>query len=116
MTVSAIYRAAPGEAPGELGSNQFTAGSLLILNCSLDGHSGALSYSWSVSGNPSTPDCSSYGCNIDTSSNTSTIVLRKGPLFSYYAGNYTCTVSEAGREAINSSDDLLVTVIGVLKA
>ena len=116
MTVSANYRPAPVEIPGELGPNQFTAGSNLTLNCSVEGHSEALNYSWSVSGNPSTPGCYSHGCDIISSSTTPTLILRNGLLFSYYAGNYTCTVSETGREEINSSDTFSVTVLGMLEA
>ena len=55
VTVSAVYRPAPGEAPGELAPNEFTAGSELTLNCLVHGNSSELSYRWSVSGYPSTP-------------------------------------------------------------
>ena len=119
MTVSAIYRPAPGEAPGELGPNDFTAGSDLTLNCSVEGHSGGLSYSWSVTGNPSTPpDCTS--CDIDTTSNmavmsmgnSSTLVIGRPPLLSYYAGMYICTAIEHDRPGSRSSDDFSVSVVG----
>ena len=110
MTVSALYEPAPGEVPGELGPNQFTAGSNLTLNCSVQGHSGDLSYRWSLTGSPSTFDC--YSCNVDTSSTTSTLVV--GRLFSYYAGDYTCTVSESGRPNSGNSHTFPVNVVGEL--
>ena len=115
MTVSALYKPAPGEVPGELGPNQFTAGSDLTLNCSVEGHSGALSYMWSLTGNPSIM-CYSYyyACDIDTSSTTSTLVVGRPPLLSYYAGNYTCTVNETGRPASSNAYNFSVTVIGEL--
>ena len=120
MTVSAIYTPAPGEVPGELGPNDFTAGSDLTLRCSVEGHSGGLSYSWSVTGNSSTPGCYPGGCDIDTMSNiavmsmddSSTLVVGRPPLLSYYAGNYTCTVTEDGRSASENSDVFLVNVVG----
>ena len=88
VTVSALYEPAPGEVPGKLGPNQFTAGSDLTLNCSVEGHSGALNYVWSLTGNPSTSGCGS--CNINTSSTTYTLVVGTPELYSYYAGDYTC--------------------------
>ena len=113
MTVSAIYRPAPEEVPGELGPNDFVAGSELTLKCSVEGHSGGLSYSWSVTGNPSTPGCT--GCGIDTThtpmGSSSTLVVGQ-PLYSYYAGNYTCTVTEDGGSASENSDVFLVNVVG----
>ena len=113
MTVSALYEPASGEVPGELGPNQFTAGSNLTLNCSVEGHSGALNYTWSLTGNRSIPSgCDS--CNIDTSSTTFTLVVGNPELFSYYAGDYRCTVSEIGRPASSNRDNFSVTVIGEL--
>ena len=120
MTVRAIYRPVPGEAPGELGPNDFTAGSDLTLNCSVEGHSGGLSYSWSVTGNSSTPPWCGSDCDIDTTSNiavmsmgsSSTLVVGRPPLLSYYAGNYTCTVTEDGRSGSENSDVFLVNVVG----
>ena len=108
--MSAVYRPAPGEPPGELGPNGFTAGSLLRLNCLVHGNSSELSYRWSVSGNPSTPGC--RGCDIDLSSTTSTLTVGKPPLYSYYAGVYRCTASEAGRYDSGNIDDFNVTVVG----
>ena len=105
VTVSAVYRPAPGEAPGELGPNEFTAGSRLSLNCLAKGNSSELSYRWSVSGNPSTTGCISNGCVIDVSSTTSTLTVGKPPLYSYYAGVYRCTASEDGRFDSGNSDD-----------
>ena len=113
VTVNALYEPTPGEIPGELGRNEFTAGSDITLNCSVEGHSGALSYMWSLTGNPSIPSrC--YSCNIDTSSTTSTLVVGNPELLSYYAGNYTCTADETGRPASSNRDNLSVTVIGEL--
>jgi hypothetical protein len=110
VTVSALYEPAPWEVPGELGPNHFTAGSDLTLNCSVEGHSGALSYMWSLTGNPSSPSgCTS--CNIDISSTTtSTLVVEN--LYSYYAGDYTCTVSESGRSNSGNSHTFPVNVVG----
>ena len=109
MTVTANYRPAEGE--GELGPNQFTAGSLLFLNCSGLGVTGPVSYSWSVRDNPSTPGCT--WCNIDLLPTTpSTLTVGIPHLFSYYTGVYTCTVRESGRSDSINSDDFTVTVIG----
>ena len=108
MTVTADYRPAEGE--GELGPNQFTAGSLLSLNCSVQGATGPVSYSWSVRGNPYTPGCS--GCDIDTSSAGYTLSLGYIHLYSYHTGVYTCTVSETGRTDSTNSEDFTVTVVG----
>ena len=113
VIVSAAYRPAPGEAPGELGPNEFTAGSELTLNCLVLGNTGSLTYSWSVSGNPSTTGCT--GCYIDipsTASTTSTLAVEKPPLYSYYAGVYTCTASEAGSFDSGNSYGFNVTVVG----
>ena len=110
VTVSAVYTPAPGEDPEKLGPNEFTAGSELTLNCTVKGHSGALTYTWSVTGNPETPDCT--GCNIDTSSTTSLLALGQNALYSYFAGVYTCTVNESGRPDSGNSDDFNVTVVG----
>ena len=107
--MTADYRPAGGE--GELGPNQFTAGSLLSLNCSGMGATGPVSYSWSVRDNPSIhEDC--IWCNIDTSSTEPTLTVGKRHLFSYYAGVYTCTVSETGISDSTNSEDFTVTVVG----
>ena len=109
-TISADYIPASGEDPGELCPNEFIAGSVLSLNCVVYGNSGDLTYSWSVMGNPPTPpECTS--CDIDASSTTSTLNLRR-PLYSYFAGIYTCTVSESGRPDSDNSDDFTVRVVG----
>ena len=105
MTITADYTPAPGEDPGSLGPNEFTAGSELTLNCSVQGHSGDLYYNWSVT---DTGDC----CYIDTSSTTSTLALGRPPLFSHYAGIYTCTVSKSGRPDSTASGNFTVTVVG----
>ena len=110
MTVSAVYRPAPGEVPGELGPNKFTAGSELTLNCLALGNSGEVTYRWFVSGNPSTPGCINNGCDIDLSSTTSTLTVEKPPLYSYYTGVYTCTASEDG--SFGSGTNFTVNVVG----
>ena len=114
MTVSAIYSSAPGEDPGKLGPNEFTAGSDLMLNCAVEGDSGSLTYAWSVTGNERATGCKK--CDIDTSSSTSTLTVGAPSLFSYYAGNYTCDVSEKHRSESSNSDNFLVTVVGELSA
>ena len=110
VTISADYTAAPGEDPGELGPNGFTAGSKLSLICRVQGNSGGdLTYTWSVMGNPDTPGCSK--CDIELST-TSTLALRTLALNSHFAGVYTCTVSESGRPDSDNSDDFTVRVVG----
>ena len=108
MTISAVYTPSPGEDPESLSPNEFTAGSELTLDCTVQGHSGSLTYDWSV--NPETPDCT--GCSIDTSSTTSLLALGRPALNSYFAGIYTCTVSESGRPDSGNIDDFNVTVVG----
>ena len=112
MTVSAVYRPAPGEVPGELGPNEFTAGSELTLNCLVLRNSGVVSYRWSASGNPQTPGCTNSRCDIDLSSTTSSLTVGKPPLYSYYAGVYRCTASEAGSFDSGNSGNFNVTIIG----
>ena len=86
ITISLDYTAAPGEDPGKLGPNEFTAGSILSLNCILDGNGGDVAYTWSVMGNPAPPpEC--RVCNIDTLSTTSTLTVGR-PLYSHHAGTY----------------------------
>ena len=111
VTINADYTAAPDEDPEELGPNEFTAGGLLSLNCVVQGYSGELMYAWSVMGNPSTT-CRWDGCAIDVSSTTSTMTVGNPPLHSYYAGTYTCTVSESGRPDSGNSADYTVAVVG----
>ena len=111
VTVSADYTAAPGENADDLGPNEFTAASILNLNCTVLGNSGTLTYEWSVTGNPDTSDCRS--CTIiGTPPHTSTLRLAELALNSYHAGIYTCTVSESGRPDSGNSDDFTVTVVG----
>ena len=110
VTISVDYTVAPGEDPGELGPNEFTAGSILTLNCIVEGNSSAVTYTWSVMGNP-TPPSQCDKCHIDTSSTTSRLTVGR-PLYSHLAGIYTCTVSETGRPDSNSSVDYIVTVVG----
>ena len=112
VTINANYTAAPGEDPGELGSNEFTAGSVLILNCIVQGHSGELAYSWSVMGNPDTNCTTNNKCDVDTSSTMSALTVGNPPLHSYYAGTYTCTVSESGRPGSGNSGNYTVAVVG----
>ena len=111
VTISVDYTAAPGEDPGELGTNEFTAGSLLSLNCIVEGTSGDVTYSWSVMGNPTPPTECGIPCIIDTSSTASTLTVGR-PLYSYHAGIYTCTVNETGRPDSSNSGDYIVTVVG----
>ena len=110
MIVSAVYTPTPGE---ELGPNEFTAGSDLTLNCTVQGHSGGLTYAWSVV-ESFTPSCSVDRCNIDISSTTSLLALGHPALNSYFAGVYTCTVSESGRPDSGNSDDFTVKVVSKL--
>ena len=110
VTVTADYSPAGGER--ELGPNQFTAGSLLSLICSVQGATGPVSYRWSVRDNSSTPGCDGSNCDIDLSSMGSTLTVGNTHLFSYYAGVYTCTVSETGRSDSTNSEDFTVTVVG----
>ena len=109
MTIRPEYRPAPGEDPGELGPNEFTAGSNLSLNCDVQGNSGSLSYGWSVTGNPNTSSCTS--CAMPSSS-TSTLRLAQLALTSYFAGIYTCNVSESGRSDSGNSGTTSVRVVG----
>ena len=110
VTIIPNYTSVPGDDPGELGPNEFTAGAVLILTCMAQGTSGGLTYSWSVAGNPDTPsDCT---CNIITTP-TIPMTLEVGPLLqSHRAGTYTCTVSETDRPSSCSSDDFIVVVVG----
>ena len=110
MTVIPKYTSVPREDPGELGPNEFTAGSVLSLTCIGQGASGGLTYSWSVAGNPvPPPNCTD--CTIETTSITST--LKVGfLLYSFLAGVYTCSVSESGRLSSGNSEDITVVVVG----
>ena len=110
VTISVDYTAAPGEDPGELGRNEFTPGSVLSLNCIVEGTSGDVTYSWSVMGNL-TPPTECHRCNIDTSSTTSTLTVGR-PLYSFHGGTYTCTVNETCRTDSSNSGDYIVTVVG----
>ena len=114
VTISANYNPAPGEVPGELGPNKFTAGSELIFNCIVHGESGDLIYEWSVRDNPDTTGCTNCVI-IDTSSppTTSTLTLGQPSLNSYFAGIYTCSVTESdGPESSRNNDDFTVAVVG----
>ena len=113
VTISANYNPAPGEVPGKLGSNKFTAGSELTLNCIVHGESGDLTYVWSVRDNRNTTDCTNCVI-IDTSfpPTASTLTLGKPSLNSYFAGIYTCTVTESGRPDSSGKNDFTVKVVG----
>ena len=112
MSVSAVYTPAPGGNPARLSPNEFRAGSKLKLNCTVEGNSRGLSYQWLVKDNISTEECDGNKCSIDLSSTTSTLTLGNPPLLSYYAGNYTCNVSETGRPNVHNSDEFSVNVVG----
>ena len=117
MTIIEEYNPAPGEVLGELSPNVFTAGSELTLNCMVHGNSsGDLTYEWSVSDNH---DTTASGCSdcviIDTSSppTTSSLTVGDPALYSYYAGIYTCTVTEDDApESSGNNDDFTVRVVG----
>ena len=105
VTINADYNPAPGEVPGELGPNKFTAGSELTLNCIVHGESGALTYEWSVMG------CTN--CVASSPPSTSSLTLGQPSLNSYFAGIYTCTVTESdGTEGSGNSDNFIVAVVG----
>ena len=53
VTIRPDYRPAPGEDPGELGPNEFTAGSVFSLNCDVQGNSGSVNFEWIVTGSDS---------------------------------------------------------------
>ena len=110
VMVTADYTSYPGETPGELDVNEFRAGvGYLTLLCQAEGGSGTLSYQWTVERLP-TPDCETDRCNTP-SSNTATLFVDIA-LLSYFAGNYTCTVDEAGRPSSSSSDSITFSVVG----
>ncbi len=109
ITVIPDYITALGEPPGGLAADRFTAGSVLSLTCMALGGSGDLTYSWSTQGNPPLPS----GCGACALPISNTAILALGPpLYSYYAGTYTCTVSESGRPSSGNSDSYTVTVVG----
>ena len=112
VSVNAVYTPAPGENPTRLSPNEFTAGSKLMLNCTVEGNSGDLSYQWLVKDNISTEECDGIKCAIDLSSTTSTLTLGNPPLLSYYAGNYTCNVGETSQPYVHNSDEFSVNVVG----
>ena len=111
VTISVDYIAAPGEDPGKLGPNEFTAGSILTLNCIVEGNSSAVTYTWSVRENPTPPpECRDCDRFIDTLPTTST--LQWTALRSFVAGTYTCTVNETVTPDSSNSADYIVTVVG----
>ena len=112
VTIISNYTSVPGEDPGELGPNEFTAGAVLSLTCMAQGASGGLTYSWSVAGNPVPPSGCTTDCDIDTTP-TIPMTLEVGPpIQSFRAGTYTCTVSEADRPSSGSSEEFPVVVVG----
>ena len=109
VTITVSYTPAPDEAPGELAANEFTAASALSLTCMVQGASGSLSYSWSVEGNPDTPSrCSCDPLTLNTD------IQNFWFLPSYYAGIYTCSVSESDRSGSENSDSYTIRVVGTL--
>ena len=107
--MSAIYTPASGENL-DLSPSEFTAGSKLVLQCGADGNRNKLHYTWHLKNNIPTESCDTDKCAIDLSSTTSTLTL--DPLLSYYAGNYTCNVSETDTPAAHNSDEFSVIVVG----
>ena len=112
MSVSAIYTPASGENLEYLSPNEFTAGSKLVLQCGVEGNTNSLYYTWHLKENIPTESCDLDRCAIDLSSTTSTLTLGNPPLLSYYAGNYTCNVSETDRPSAHNSDEFSVNVVG----
>ena len=108
MSVSAIYTPASGENLEDLSPNEFTAGSELVLQCGVEGNRNSLYFTWHLKESKS---CDMDRCATDLSSTTSTLTLDP-PLLSYYAGNYTCNVSETGRPDAHNSDEFSVNVVG----
>ena len=109
VTLSAIYTPAPVGNHEKLGSNEYLAGSALLLKCTVEGNSNSVMYKWSVMENLQTPGCT---CNIDTSSTTSVLTVGSPAILSYYAGDYTCNVSENGRRTATNSNTFTVNVFG----
>ena len=81
-----VYTPVNGENPDKLGPNEFTAGGILILNCSLDTLSNGLTYTWSMAPHH---DCTN--CHTDLSSKTSQTLTVL--LYPQYTGNYTCSIN-----------------------
>ena len=100
-----MYNPEPGVDPNQLGPNEFTAGSVLTLNCTLGGGSGDTDqhYEWSMTRNDGSQSCPS--CTESVTSSMLTLIL-----YSYTAGNYTCATSDWA-----TSENFTVTVVGELK-
>ena len=96
--ISAVYTPVPGEDPEKFELNKFTAGNILMLNCTVRGSSGDFTYQWSRVRNLIFEDCCDNA--------TSTLVV---PLYSDNAGSYTCIVNESW-----TSKYFTVSVIGEL--
>ena len=108
-----MYTPVPGEDSNDLGPNEFTAGTDLKLNCTVEGNRNDLKYMWSVKNITTRPE-SCTGCSIDTSSSISTLIVGKPPLYSYYAAVYVCTVNETSRPLSTNKDECSVNVVGKL--
>ena len=112
--MSAVYTPAPGENPEYLSPNEFTAGSKLELQCGVKGNRTSLYFTWHLKDNIITESCNMDRCTINLSSVTSTLTLGNPPLLSYYAGNYTCNVSETDRPTAHNADKFYVKIVGEL--
>ena len=108
-----MYTPVPGEDSNDLGLNEFTAGTDLTLNCTVEGNRNDLKYMWSVKNITTRPE-SCTSCSIDTSSSISTLIVGKPPLYSYYAAVYICTVNETSRPLSTNQDEFSVNVVGKL--
>ena len=99
--ISADYTPVPGEDPDKLGVNEFTAGSTLVLKCTIEKSTEDMNnnYRWSVNGTSS-----SMGC---TECNKPTLIVGGPPLYSVNAGNYTCTINSN-----LTSRPFIVSVVG----
>ena len=93
----------------EVIGDKFKAGGDLTLHCDVLGHNGNLLYNWSVMNN-TIPSCAeAKECSIDTTSNTSTLMVG---IYSFNAGIYTCTVNEKDKSLSTNSDTFSVKFVG----
>ena len=85
--ISADYTPVPGEDPEKLGDNEFTAGSTLILKCTIEKSTEDMNnnYQWSI-----TRTSSSVGC---TKCTNPTLIVGGPPLYSISAGSYRCIIN-----------------------
>ena len=112
VKIRAVYNPAPGDNADSFGPNTFTAGSNLELQCIAMGNSGDLQYNWSVNPNVIPIKCIVNQCHIDVTSNTFILTVGRPHLQSYYAGNYSCTVSENDTPTSRNSHEFPVKVVG----